>query len=97
MDCDRKKSNKKVGLITSEMSWQERLYEYRKVYGDHDEVMSLTPQGRALVAFAMFSEHRRDIIKSIPGNLSEREFKEELYFRTYGERLPDYFFKDEVV
>lgn len=57
--------------------------------------MKRTPQERARFASAMFAAARNAIISSLPKDLSEREFKRQLYFRTYGEHLPDDFFKDE--
>lgn len=57
--------------------------------------MKRTPQERARFASSMFAACRETIIASLPKNLSEREFKEQLYFRTYGEHLPEDFFKDE--
>lgn len=50
---------------------------------------------RAQSMFGMFALARRAIIDSLPKDLSDREFKRQLYFPTYGERLPDEFFKDE--
>lgn len=57
--------------------------------------MKRTPQERARFASAMFAAARDAIIASLPKNLSEREFKRQLYYRTYGEPLPEDFFKDE--
>ncbi len=56
--------------------------------------MNRTPQERARFASAMFAAARRTIIASLPKHLSEQEFKEQLFFRTYGEHLPNDFFKD---
>ena len=56
--------------------------------------MKRTPQERARFAASMFAACRQAIIASLPENLSEREFKRELYMRTYGEPLPGDFFKD---
>lgn len=50
---------------------------------------------RAESMFGMFALARRAIIDSLPKDLSENEFKRQLYFRTYGEHLPEEFFKDE--
>lgn len=58
--------------------------------------MKRTPQERARFASAMFAAARNVIIKSLPKDLSEREFKKQLYRRTYGEHLPEDFFKDEA-
>lgn len=43
------------------MSWQECLTEYRKLTTE-DEIMSLHGAERMIVAMAMFSEHRAEII-----------------------------------
>lgn len=56
--------------------------------------MKKTPQERARFASAMFAAGRKAILASLPKNLSEKEIKKQLYFRTYGEPLPDDFFKD---
>ncbi len=56
--------------------------------------MKKTPQERARFASAMFAAGRKAILASLPKNLSEREIKKQLYFRTYGEPLPKDFFKD---
>jgi hypothetical protein len=89
-----RKRTTKCKPITGEMSWQEILTEARKLNDDYDEIMSLSSNERILVACAMFSEHRHQIIESLPKDLSEREFKRQLYYRIYGEHLPDDFFKD---
>lgn len=52
----------------------------------------LSPNRRIELACEMFQTAREMIIASLPKNLSEREFKEQLYFRTYGEHLPEDFF-----
>lgn len=57
--------------------------------------MKRTTQERAKFMFGMFATARRILIASLPKDLSEREFKRQLYFRTYGEHLPDDFFRDE--
>ncbi|MDQ3130309.1 MAG: hypothetical protein M3Q99_06060 [Acidobacteriota bacterium] len=56
--------------------------------------MKRTTQERAEFMFGMFATARRVLINSLPKNLSEKEFKKQLYFRTYGENLPEDFFKD---
>ena len=56
--------------------------------------MRKTPQERARFASAMFAAGRKAVIASLPKDLSEREFKEQLFYRTYGEHLPEDFFKD---
>lgn len=57
--------------------------------------MRRTPQERARFVSAMSAASRNTIIASLPKNLSERELKKQLYFRTYGEQLPADFFKDD--
>lgn len=52
----------------------------------------LSPNRRIELACEMFQTAREIIIASLPKNLSEEEFKRRLYFRTYGEHLPDDFF-----
>ncbi len=53
----------------------------------------LSSNRRIELACEMFQTAREMIIDSMPKNLSEREFKGQLYFRIYGERLPEDFFK----
>lgn len=55
----------------------------------------LSPNRRIELACEMYQTAREMIIASLPKNLSEKEFKQQLYFRTYGEHLPEDFFKDE--
>jgi hypothetical protein len=55
--------------------------------------MKKTPQERARFASAMFDAGRKAVIASLPKDLSEEEFKKQLFYRTYGEHLPDDFFK----
>lgn len=57
--------------------------------------MKRTPQERAEFASAMFAANRDVVIQSLPEGLTRGEFKRQLYFRTYGEHLPEEFFKDE--
>lgn len=57
--------------------------------------MKKTPQERAEFASAMFAANRDVVIQSLPTGLSKGEFKRQLYLRTYGEHLPDDYFKDE--
>ena len=61
----------------------------------NDLWMKRSSQERAQCMFGMFATARRALIASLSKDLSDREFKEQLYFRTYGEHLPDDFFKDE--
>jgi len=58
-------------------------------------VMRLTPQERIEIACEMFAAARDVIIASLPKDLSRREFKRQLYYRTYGEPLPEDFPFDE--
>jgi hypothetical protein len=57
--------------------------------------MERTPEERAEYMFGMFATARQFIIASLPKNLSEQEFKRQLYERTYGEPLPADFFKNK--
>jgi hypothetical protein len=50
---------------------------------------------RAEFMFGLFATARRILISSLPPGLSDRQIKEQIYFRTYGEALPADFFKDE--
>ncbi len=56
--------------------------------------MRKTPQERARFASAMFAAGREAIIASLPKDLSERELKKQIFYRTYGEHLPEDYFKD---
>jgi hypothetical protein len=58
-------------------------------------MMKLGATRRIELACEMFMAARRLIIKSLPEDLPAREFKKQLYYRTYGEHLPEDFFKDE--
>jgi hypothetical protein len=53
----------------------------------------LSPDRRIELACEMFQTARDLIIASLPKDLSEEEFKRQLYFRTYGEHLPEDFFE----
>ena len=68
---------------------------YRKLEGDEREIATIYQKEWELLALDLFAQFRRDIIASLPKDLSENEFKRQLYFRTYGEHLPDDYFKDE--
>ncbi|MGI8786538.1 MAG: hypothetical protein ACR2HG_02085 [Pyrinomonadaceae bacterium] len=57
--------------------------------------MKRTTRERAEFMFGMFASARKFLINSLPKNLSEREFKKQIYYRTYGEPLPEDFFKNE--
>lgn len=54
--------------------------------------MRRSVQERAKFMFGMFATARKAVIASLPKNLSEQEFKKQLYYRTYGEHLPEDFF-----
>ena len=56
--------------------------------------MRRTTEERVEFKFGIFATGRRAIIESIPKDLSEREFKEQLYYQTCGEPLPEDFFKE---
>lgn len=56
--------------------------------------MERTTPERAKFMFGMFATARRVLIASLPKNLTEKELKEHIFERTYGERLPKDFFKD---
>lgn len=58
----------------------------------NDLAMKKTPNERIEIACKMFTAMREAIIASLPKDLSEKEFKKQLYFRTYGEHLPEDFF-----
>ena len=60
----------------------------------NDLWMKRTTAERAEFMFGMFATARRVLINSLPKDLPEKEFKKQLYFRTYGEHLPEDFFKD---
>ena len=81
--------------ITSEMTWQEILIEAGKLNDHNDDCMSLSVDERFLISGALFAENDHKIISTFPAGLSDREFKDRLYFGRYGEHLPDDFFKDE--
>lgn len=58
-------------------------------------VMKRSSRERIKIASAMFVTARKAVIASMPTDLSPREFKKLLYFRTYGEYLPaDFPFRD---
>ena len=60
------------------------------------EMMSkLSTTRRIELACEMFQTAREMIIASLPPNLTKKEFKKQLYFRTYGEHLPEDFFKND--
>jgi hypothetical protein len=58
--------------------------------------MKKTPQERARFASAMFAAGRKAVLASLPKDLLEAQIKKRLYFRTYGEPLPEDFFSNKV-
>ena len=58
-------------------------------------MMKFSSDKRIRLGCEMFMAARALIISSLPKDLSEKEFKKQLYFCTYGEHLPKDFFKDE--
>lgn len=55
-------------------------------------MMKMTPNQRIAMACEMFMNSRELFLASLPKDLSDEEIKKRLYFRTYGEHLPDDFF-----
>lgn len=55
-------------------------------------MLKMTPNERIEIACEMFMSARNLFLASLPKDLSEEEIKKRLYFRTYGEHLPDDFF-----
>lgn len=60
----------------------------------NDRWMQRSTPERAEFMFGLFATARRIMIESLPKDLPEKELKRQIYFRTYGEPLPDDFFKD---
>lgn len=59
-----------------------------------DLMLKMTSNQRIAMGCEMFMSARQAFLNSLPKNLSEKEIKKQLYFRTYGEHLPDDFFKN---
>ena len=57
-------------------------------------MMNMSPNERIAMACEMFMSARELFLKSLPENLSENEIKKQLFYRTYGEHLPEDFFKN---
>ena len=57
-------------------------------------MMRKTPNERIALACEMFMSARQLFLASLPKNLTERELKKQLFYRTYGEHLPEDFFKE---
>jgi len=60
-------------------------------------MMRKTPNERIALACEMFMSARESFLASLPKGLSDKETKQRLYFRTYGEPLPEDFFQDEEI
>jgi uncharacterized protein (DUF433 family) len=59
----------------------------------YDLLMKKSPQERAALAGEMFMADREIFLKTLPKNLPDKEIKKRLYFHTYGEHLPEDFFR----
>lgn len=57
-------------------------------------MLKMSPNERIAMGCEMFMSAREAFLNSLPKDLSEKEIKKRLYFRTYGEHLPDDFFKE---
>ncbi len=68
--------------------------EMRRV--QFEMMKKLSSNRRIELACEMFQTSREMIIASLPKDISEKDFKRQLYFKTYGEHLPEDFFKDEL-
>lgn len=58
-------------------------------------LMARSGEERIWMCASMFDSARELVIASLPKDLTPREFKKQLYERTYGESLPDDFPFDE--
>ncbi len=56
-----------------------------------EKMMAMSPDQRIAMACEMFMAARTAFLASLPKDLSEEEVKKQLYFRTYGEHLPEDF------
>jgi hypothetical protein len=59
-----------------------------------DLMLKMTPNKRIAAACEMFMAARESFLRSLPKGLSQREVKKQLYYRTYGEHLPEDFFDE---
>jgi hypothetical protein len=57
-------------------------------------MMKKTSHERIALACEMFMSARELFLASLPKDLPAEELKRQLYFRTYGENLPEDFFKE---
>jgi hypothetical protein len=55
-------------------------------------MLKMSANQRIKLACEMFMSARKMFLNSLSKDLTEREVKKQLYFRTYGEHLPDDFF-----
>ena len=62
----------------------------------NDLWMKRTTPERAKFMFGMFATARKILINSLPKDLPPQELKKQIYERTYGEPLPDDFFKTRI-
>lgn len=78
-------------------NWKKMLNDTSKEIEEmqNELWMNRTTQERAEFMFGMFATARRLMINSLSKDLSEKELKKQIYYRTYGEPLPEDFFKDE--
>ncbi len=54
--------------------------------------MKMSADERIAMACEMFMSARESFLNSLPKDLSDEKIKKQLYFRTYGEPLPEDFF-----
>ena len=57
-----------------------------------DLMLKMTPDQRIAMGCEMFEAAREAFLNSLPKDLSEEERKKRLYFKVYGEHLPEDFF-----
>ncbi len=55
-------------------------------------MLKMSPNERIAMGCEMFMSAREAFLNSLPKDLSDEELKKQLYFRTYGEHLPEDFF-----
>ena len=56
-------------------------------------MMKMSASQRIAIACEMFMSAREIFLRSLPKDLPDDEVKRQLYYRTYGEHLPDDFFQ----
>ena len=57
-------------------------------------MMKMSANQRIALACEMFMSARELFLRSLPKDLPDDEVKKQLFYRTYGEHLPDDFFKN---